>query len=129
MDNKMMEKMLREKGTPSEYREKYLRLGDKLLGWKFQPATGAYSMGDRFILHEGMALRWLRGDEGVRFVLGVMLGSGWRLECKCRGERNRFQYQATFIRGRVPLFRSVAKGQQAYSFEDAILLAAVETIG
>ena len=125
---KAMEKLLEEVGTPAEYRAMYLKLGERLLGWKFQPATGAYSMVERFILHEGMALRWLRGNEGIRLVLGVMLGDGWRLECRCRGERNRFHYQATFIRGVFP-FRSVAKGQQAYSFEDAVLLAAVETIG
>ena len=128
MDNKMMDKMLEEKGTPAEYREKYLRVGKEILSWRFQPANGAYIMGDRFILHEGMALRWLKGIDGVRAVLSVMLSERWRLECKCWGDPNRFQYQATFIRGVFP-FRSVIKGQEAYSFEDAVLLAAVETLG
>lgn len=128
MDALSMEKLLAEKGTPAKYREKYLKLGRELLGWRFQEATGAYRMGPCMLLHEGMALRWLRNSDGINTVLRALFDSGYRLQCDCWGASDSFVFQARLIRGKMPLFRGVYKGELAATIQDAILSAAYETL-
>ena len=123
-----MEKLLEEKGTPAKYREKYLVVGKHLLRWKFQEVTGAYRLSNKSLLHEGRALMWLRSSEGISAVLTELFNGGYRLRCDCWGTDSNFTFQVRFIWGRVPLFRQVHKGEPASTIQDAILLAAYDTL-
>ena len=71
-----MQQLLEKEGTPPKYRNRYLWLIEKLLGWRYSHQLGSWDTGTRS-LPENIVLRMLRTHGGMETVIQAMFDRGW----------------------------------------------------
>ena len=124
-DMSIMDRRIAESKITEGKKKEYIWLGERLFGWKYLPAVGAWIDKEGRTASEGVALRWMRSPSGMFEVIDTMNSQGFFLNYEQYQSLEkpghwRVEHRAAFLK----TFHRLRGMAYSFSFVDVVLDAA-----